>query len=236
MDHKTLTRALPALRQQLDQESKILAAQDFRHTVQKEPEKVADFIHRLERAFHITSGRDSMGKETREAFLFGLTERFNRTLKTMALICMATSGISNCTVCYGSTETPPQGYIGEALLLFSSLGRDCHYPTEAAFLPADEVQTVELTDYRQERAVALINDRDLAAQSIKAAKKKYKRQYDRIHKCSPNPTRKETWSSHDSPTKRPGNFLVHGMGHTEWWKSQRECQHREYTCTLQKGI
>ena len=62
-DRKSLTRALPALRQRLDQESKILAAQDFRHTVQKEPEKVADFIHRLERAFHIAYGGDSMGKE-----------------------------------------------------------------------------------------------------------------------------------------------------------------------------
>ena len=70
-DRKSLTRALPALRQRLDQESKILAAQDFRHTVQKQPEKVADFIRRLERAFHIAYGGDSMGKETREAFLFG---------------------------------------------------------------------------------------------------------------------------------------------------------------------
>lgn len=70
-DRKSLTRALPALRQRLDQESKILAAQDFRHIVQKEPEKVADFIRRLERAFHIAYGGDSMGKETREAFLFG---------------------------------------------------------------------------------------------------------------------------------------------------------------------
>ena len=55
-DRKSLTRALPALRQRFDQESKILAVQDFRYTVQKEPEKVADFIRHQERAFHIAYG------------------------------------------------------------------------------------------------------------------------------------------------------------------------------------
>ena len=39
--------------------------------MQKETEKVADYIQRLERVFHITYGRDSMSKETRQSFLYG---------------------------------------------------------------------------------------------------------------------------------------------------------------------
>ena len=64
-------KALPALRGRLDQGTKVLAAQDFRHTTQNEGEKVADFVRRLERAFHIAYGREAIAKETREAFLYG---------------------------------------------------------------------------------------------------------------------------------------------------------------------
>lgn len=62
---------MSVLREWLDQGTKVLAAQDFRHTVQKEFEKVAYFVRRLERVFHIAYGRDAMAKETREAFLYG---------------------------------------------------------------------------------------------------------------------------------------------------------------------
>ena len=72
-------------------------------------------------------------------------------------------------------------------------GRDCRYPIEAAFLPADKLQTAELTDYQQELAVTLAKVRDLGAQSIQAAQKKYKQQYDRIHKCSPVPYKGGDW-------------------------------------------
>lgn len=53
------------------QGTKVLAAQDFRHTVQKEGENVADFVRRLERAFRIAYGGDSIEKGVREAFLYG---------------------------------------------------------------------------------------------------------------------------------------------------------------------
>lgn len=43
------------------------AAQDF---VQKEPERVADFVRHMERAFHNAYGGDSMGKETCEVSLW----------------------------------------------------------------------------------------------------------------------------------------------------------------------
>ena len=55
-DNKTWDTAIPVLRKRLDQETKILAAQDFRHTAQGETEKVADFIRRLERTFRIAYG------------------------------------------------------------------------------------------------------------------------------------------------------------------------------------
>ena len=70
-DRGTWSKALPVLRERLDQGTKVLAAQDFRHTTQKETEKVADFVRRLERVFHIAYGRESITKDTREAFLYG---------------------------------------------------------------------------------------------------------------------------------------------------------------------
>ena len=42
-----------ALAANLDSDNKIMAAQDFRHTIQFERESVSDFIRRLERAFRI---------------------------------------------------------------------------------------------------------------------------------------------------------------------------------------
>ena len=55
----------------LDPGNKVLAAQDFRHTTQKEAEAVADFIRKLERTFRIAYGSDHFTQETREALLYG---------------------------------------------------------------------------------------------------------------------------------------------------------------------
>ena len=125
----------------------------------------------------------------------GLTERFNRTLKTMLRKHADLYGKQWDQYLHGVLwayrNTPHEATAEKpSFLLF---GRDCRYPIEAAFLPADEVQTAELTDYRQELAVTLAKARDLAAQSIQAAQKKYKRQYDRIHKCSPVPYKEGDW-------------------------------------------
>ena len=43
-------------RLKVDLGSKVLAGQDFRHTMQKETESVADFIRRLECVFQIAYG------------------------------------------------------------------------------------------------------------------------------------------------------------------------------------
>ena len=67
----TYTTAVQALRTRLDPGSKVLAAQDFRHAVQKDEEPVSDYIQRVERCFQIAYGRDNFSAETREAILFG---------------------------------------------------------------------------------------------------------------------------------------------------------------------
>ena len=49
---------------------RVFAAQDFRHTSQKEMESTADFIRRLERTFNVAYGHDSMSVETHETILY----------------------------------------------------------------------------------------------------------------------------------------------------------------------
>ena len=67
----TYTHAVSALRARLDPGSKALAAQEFRHTTQRESESVADFTRRLERTFKIAYGRDVLSADTRDTLLHG---------------------------------------------------------------------------------------------------------------------------------------------------------------------
>ena len=62
--------AIKALREKLNDEIKVMAAQDFHHLVQSENESVADFIHRLERSFRRAYENDKILSETRDALLF----------------------------------------------------------------------------------------------------------------------------------------------------------------------
>ena len=70
-DKATFEKAVTALREVLGPGSKVLAAQDFRHTSQNEGESVSAFIRRLERTFSIAYGADKLSPETRGAFLYG---------------------------------------------------------------------------------------------------------------------------------------------------------------------
>ena len=88
---------------------------------------------------------------------------------------------------------------------FLLYGRDCRYPLEAAFLPADEIKTAELTDYRNELTMTLSEAHDLAAQSIQAAQKKYKHQYDWIPRCLPVSRRLGTGYSYTFPQEESGS-------------------------------
>jgi hypothetical protein len=66
----TFNDAVKAMKEVLGPGSKILAAQDFRHTVQEENESVSVFVRRLERTFRIAYGSDKLSPETRGAFLY----------------------------------------------------------------------------------------------------------------------------------------------------------------------
>ena len=73
LEHKELLTsesAISALRSRLESGMRVLAAQDFRHTSQRENESTADFIRRLERTFKVAYGYDSMSVETRETILY----------------------------------------------------------------------------------------------------------------------------------------------------------------------
>ena len=61
--------ATESLRGQLDPGGRALAAQDFRHSNQREHEPVGDFIRRLERTYQLAYGRDKMTTETRATLL-----------------------------------------------------------------------------------------------------------------------------------------------------------------------
>ena len=70
-DKQSWDDAVRALRSRLEPGSRVLAAQDFRHTSQAEAESTADFIRRLERTFQVAYGYDNMSLETRETILYG---------------------------------------------------------------------------------------------------------------------------------------------------------------------
>ena len=87
------------------------------------------------------------------------------------------SGTSIYMGCCLLIETPHEA-TGEkpSYLLY---GRDCRYPIEATFLPANEVEGANLTGYQQELTEILMQARDHATQSIQKAQKHYKKHYDR---------------------------------------------------------
>ena len=60
-----------ALHVRLDPDSKTMAAQDFRHSLQKSGENVPDFIWRLEKTFQIAYGKDDRNLTTRDMLLYG---------------------------------------------------------------------------------------------------------------------------------------------------------------------
>lgn len=70
-DKTSYKAAVEVLRERLGYGSRVLAAQDFRHTSQKEAEPVADFIRRLERSFAVAYGKDGMSEDTRSILLYG---------------------------------------------------------------------------------------------------------------------------------------------------------------------
>ena len=70
-EKSTYQDAVKKLKDVLGPGSRVLAAQDFRHTCQEEGEAVSAFIRRLERAFRVAHGCDQLHTETRSILLFG---------------------------------------------------------------------------------------------------------------------------------------------------------------------
>ena len=68
---------------------------------------------------------------------------------------------------------------------FLLYGRDCRYPVEASFLPTNDVESADVTDYLEELIETLTKVREHAVQSIQKAQQHYKSYYDKVHKCSP---------------------------------------------------
>ena len=67
-DYRT---AIEALRSRLDPGSKTMAAQDFRHSIQRSGESVPDYIRRLEKTYQIAYGKDDLNSATRDTLLYG---------------------------------------------------------------------------------------------------------------------------------------------------------------------
>ena len=112
----------------------------------------------------------------------GLTERFNRTLKTMLRKQAATHGLQWDKYLYGVLwayrNTPHESTLEKpSFLLF---GMDCRQPTEAAFMPPTPTGSLIMCDYRQELVKVLTSARQCAVKTIQKAQKKYKAQYGMI--------------------------------------------------------
>ena len=60
-------------------------------------------------------------------------------------------------------------------------GADCRFPTEAAFLPIEPIEYTDVEDYKEEVTLSLSSARELVANNIRTAQKKYlyKEQYDK---------------------------------------------------------
>ena len=70
-ERETFDVAVGSLRTRLDPGSRALAAQDFRHTAQRDQEPVSDFIRRLEQTFRLAYGKEGMPTETRDMLATG---------------------------------------------------------------------------------------------------------------------------------------------------------------------
>ena len=108
----------------------------------------------------------------------GMVERLNRTLKAMLRKTCAKFGRQWDHFLPGVLWNTPHESTKEkpSFLLF---GIDLKSPTEAALLPPQSTEWVDLADYREELVMSLATARELAVESIKAAQSRYKKQYDK---------------------------------------------------------
>ena len=105
----------------------------------------------------------------------GLTESCNRTLKTMLRKHVDLHGTQWDKFLHGVVwayrNTPHIINCGETLILI--VWERLSNPIEATFLPVTELEKTDVTDYHRELVLTLMRARDLAAQSIQDAQRKY---------------------------------------------------------------
>ena len=136
----------------------------------------------------------------------GMVERFNRTLKSMLRKRVAQFGAqwdkSLSGILWAYRNTPHEA-TGEkpSFLLF---GWDCKSPTEAAFMPPEDVTPTSVTDYREELMLNLSLARKSALENIRRSQKKYKLQYDR--KTNPYQYRIGDWVLIRFPSDETGKL------------------------------
>ena len=111
----------------------------------------------------------------------GMVERFNRTLKTILRKHAATFGCQWDRYLPGvlwAYRNTPHESTGEkpSFLLF---GIDCRTPTEAAYLPPSSLYPADVSEYREELCLSVSSARQLAADAVQKAQKKYKKYYDK---------------------------------------------------------
>ena len=70
-EQHSYSTAIDALGTRLDPGSKITAAQEFRHSLQRSSETVSDFIRRIQKTYQVAYGRDNLNVATRDALLYG---------------------------------------------------------------------------------------------------------------------------------------------------------------------
>ena len=117
-DKSTFSQAMARMKDVLGPGSRVMAAQDFRHTLQEENESVGNYIRRLERAFRIAHGSDKLDAESRSIFLFtqmqeGLRQEVMRSPSvsgalSYAELCMAAKNEEKRTSCRVEEEAAVQ--------------------------------------------------------------------------------------------------------------------------------
>ena len=70
-EQQTYSIAIETLRTRLDPGSKTMAAEDFRHSLQRDGEVISDFIRRHEKMYQIAYSKDDLNAATRDALLYG---------------------------------------------------------------------------------------------------------------------------------------------------------------------
>ena len=70
VEQQSYQTAVDALESRLDPRNRTMAAQEFRHSIQRQGESVAEFIRRIEKAYQVAYGKDSLLTDTRDALLY----------------------------------------------------------------------------------------------------------------------------------------------------------------------